>query len=82
MSSLKQIGELICYRKYPLKDEEFEYLVEFMGEQTDTIKVMVNSPFVKALIEEITILRREKRLRLKLVETNNGDDTKRETRES
>jgi len=70
-----QRGDKMIDRQYPLKDEEFEYLVEFMKDQPDKLKIMINAPFVKALVEEITVLRREKRLRLRLVETENGDDS-------
>lgn len=68
--------------EYKLKDEEFEYLDEFMKDQSDTIKVMISSSFMKSLIAEIKQLRYEKRTRLKLVETKHGDDTEWETRES
>ena len=52
---------------YQLDEEDFEDFVRFLIEQPDEGKIFITVPFLKSLVEEIGVLREDKRKRVRIV---------------
>ena len=60
-------------RKNILEEQDFEGLKKFLDQLDDSYRIIINGVLLKAIVEEIIVLRKEKKTRLKLV--GQTDDT-------